>query len=78
MNIRVYYDGHEIKSNAPNGCIVEEIEPLTLHTDKTEEEIITESLEHPISSPSLDKFLSKFERQKNWPYHRQWYPPSAL
>jgi nickel-dependent lactate racemase len=61
MNIRVYYDGHEIKSNAPNGCIVEEIEPLTLHTDKTEEEIITESLEHPISSPSLDKFLSKYD-----------------
>jgi nickel-dependent lactate racemase len=59
MNIRVYYDGHEIEANVPESCSVERIQPLILHMDKTEDEIITESLTYPIASPSLDKFLSK-------------------
>jgi nickel-dependent lactate racemase len=61
MKIRVYYDGHEIDVNVPEGCSFENIQPLTLQTDQTEVEIISKSLANPIASPSFEEFVSEYD-----------------
>lgn len=61
MNIQVYYDGNEAEAKIPSGWIVENIRPLTLPSDKTEDEIISKSLREPVGTPSFSEFVSGYD-----------------
>jgi len=61
MKLRVYYDNSEIEAEIPDECNVETIEPLSLNLDRTETDIIVDSLENPIESQSLKKFVEGYE-----------------
>jgi nickel-dependent lactate racemase len=56
-NIQFYYDGKDIDIEIPDGISVEVIRPLSLDLVKSEDKIISESLEEPINSPSFPKFV---------------------
>ena len=56
-NIQFYYDGKDIDIEIPDGISVEVIRPLSLDLAKSEDKIISESLEEPINSPSFPKFV---------------------
>ena len=61
MNVRVYYDGQEVEVAVPTSCTLESIEPMILKITKPENEVISESLVNPISSPSFEKFVSEYD-----------------
>ena len=60
MKIKVYYDGGQRTISLPQNCHVETVKPMTVELEKTQDEIIAESLRAPIDSLTLEEFCSKY------------------
>ncbi|TFG30520.1 nickel-dependent lactate racemase [Candidatus Thorarchaeota archaeon] len=61
MKLRVYYDNSEIQAEILDTSSVEILEPLSLDSEKSESEIIMESLNNPVSSPNFERFIQDYE-----------------
>ena len=57
MSPRVYYDETEREVKVPEGWKMDIIQPQTLQSSKTEDEIVSESLKHPIGAASFEQFV---------------------
>jgi nickel-dependent lactate racemase len=61
MNIQLHYDGSEVEIEVSNDLKLEIIQPLSLSTSKSEDEIISNSLRKPINTPSFQEFIQGYD-----------------
>ncbi len=61
MKIRLFYDGSEVDIEVPEDLRLVFIQPLSMSSRKTEDEIISDSLKRPINSPSLQQFVQRYK-----------------